>query len=215
MGIALPAYFPKYAPTGRHQFERPDMKNTFLSGLFVLLPLAIIAIVLDKALGYARLIAEPLGGVVPIDRVGGVAVASIIAMILLVAACFLAGAAVQKDLFGGRLQSIDALLVEVVPGYIVFRGLLGGITGTEDPETALRAVMVRFDDYEQIAFEVERNADRVVVYLPGSPAAWSGTTVFVSPDRVTKLNISLPKATAMLRVMGHGSLSNGSIGAIR
>ena len=36
-------------------------------------------------------------------------------------------------------------------------------------------VLITLDDYEQMAFEVERTAGgKVVVYLPGAPNSWSG-----------------------------------------
>ena len=73
----------------------------------------------------------------------------------------------------------------------------------------LSPVWVRLDDYEQIAFEVERNDEKVVVFLPGSPSAWSGSSVVVDIERVSDLEIPMYKASKILRRFGRGTLELG------
>ena len=43
------------------------------------------------------------------------------------------------------------------------------------------------------------------MYLPGAPNPWSGSVVFVSAERVTKLALSVTEALKMLRTLGRGS----------
>ena len=83
--------------------------------------------------------------------------------------------------------------------------MIGGVADEEDAVSVLRPVLVRFDDYEQMAFEVERLEDRSVIFLPGSPSAWSGTSLIVDADRVTNLNLPPHQVVSLLRVMGRGS----------
>ncbi|MGB0963684.1 MAG: hypothetical protein ACPGVY_13400, partial [Mycobacterium sp.] len=70
-------------------------------------------------------------------------------------------------------------------------------------------VVVQFDEYSQIAFEIEREADggKVALYLPGAPSPWSGTVAYVAPERVERLSMSLREALTNIRMLGSGSLA--------
>ncbi len=67
-------------------------------------------------------------------------------------------------------------------------------------------VLVRFDDYSQIAFEIERNETEAVIFLPGAPSTWSGSTVMVDLARVQKIDAPTHKTVKTMRVLGRGSL---------
>ncbi|EKF73752.1 hypothetical protein A11A3_12338 [Alcanivorax hongdengensis A-11-3] len=68
--------------------------------------------------------------------------------------------------------------------------------------SSLKPVMVAFDDYAQVCFEVERLATRVVIYMPGAPDPWSGSLVYVTPDRVSELDVTMLGAVRHLRQLG-------------
>lgn len=87
------------------------------------------------------------------------------------------------------------------------RSTIGGVTGHDDATTTLVPVLVSLDDQRLIAFEVERQGDSVVVFLPGAPATWSGSTAIVKAEQVAKLDIAVHQVTAMMRVLGRGSLA--------
>ena len=67
------------------------MKTTILGGALFLVPLAFVAIVLGKAFEVSMLLAAPLDGLIPLERVAGIALANIIAIVLILAICFAAG----------------------------------------------------------------------------------------------------------------------------
>jgi hypothetical protein len=83
--------------------------------------------------------------------------ANTIAIVLILAICFAAGLAARSSMFSKRVARVDNILTGVMPGYAVARGIVGGVAGKEDATSVLSPVLVQFDDYEQIAFEVERN----------------------------------------------------------
>ena len=186
------------------------MKTTILNGMLLLAPLAVIVIILEKLMGYARLIAKPMEQFYPLDRVVGVILANVIAAAMLLALCYVIGIGAKKNFLGGALRRLDAFFFDSIPGYAVIKGTFIRIANTDEQASSLIPVLVRFDDYEQIAFEIERIDDRVAVFLPGSPSAWSGSSIIVSADRVEGLNIPFMQATALLRTMGHGSLAKTS-----
>ena len=102
-------------------------------------------------------------------------------------------------------KKLDALLLQMIPGYAWVKGVTGGIRD-EDAEELLKPVLVRFDDQFQFAFEVERVADGLVaVYLPGSPDPRSGTVSFVADDRVKPVDTSFTAVTKACKNLGRGS----------
>ena len=70
----------------------------------------------------------------------------------------------------------------------------------------MKPVLVRFDDYSQIAFEIERDDTHAMLFLPGSPTVFSGASVRVDVERVTILEIPFNRAGGVLQMLGKGSL---------
>ena len=183
------------------------VKTTILNGMLLLAPLAVLIVILEKAFGFARLIAKPMERFYPMDRLVGVLLADLVAATLLIALCYAIGVGAKRGVFGGNLKRLDTFFFDIIPGYAVVKGVITGVTNAGDQTSSLTPVLVRFDDYEQIAFEIERSDDLVVVFLPGSPSAWSGSSITVSADRVSRLNIPFKEATGLIRTMGRGTLT--------
>ena len=103
---------------------------------------------------------------------------------------------------------MDRSLLNFIPGYAFIKGFADNLRQTEEISASFVPIMVRFDDYIQMAFETERLPNgKVAVYLPGAPNPWSGSVVFVSNDRIKPLSISLADALRNIRTLGKGSLN--------
>ncbi len=55
--------------------------TTVIGGLLFLVPVVFLGIVLTKAAGFMMVIAQPLAAWVPVDSIGGVALANLIAIV--------------------------------------------------------------------------------------------------------------------------------------
>ncbi|MEP1613250.1 MAG: hypothetical protein ABJL72_15160 [Roseobacter sp.] len=183
------------------------MKTTILGGLIFLAPIAIIIFILGKAFQLSLLVAAPVDKLIPVSHVGGIALVNMIAIAVIVLICYLAGLLARSQFLGNRLHKVDGLLMDVIPTYAVFKGVVGSMAQKEDITKIMKPVSVQFDDYEQIAFEMERNAGRVVLFLPGAPSAWAGSSVIVDETRVHALNVPTYQAVKLMRVFGRGSLA--------
>ncbi|MFK7879803.1 hypothetical protein [Roseobacter sp.] len=183
------------------------MKTTILGGLLFLVPFAVILIVLGKAYQVSIVVATVLDKYIPITHVGGVAFANILALLLIVLVCYLAGLAARTGIMAKRMEQIDGFLIDVLPGYAVAKGMIGSVANKDDVASLLNPVIVKFDDYDQIAFEIESDAQRSVVFLPGAPTTWAGSTVVVEKSRVQPLSIPAHQAVKLMRVLGRGSLA--------
>ncbi|MBK0327651.1 hypothetical protein I5535_10100 [Rhodobacteraceae bacterium F11138] len=181
------------------------MKTTILGGALFLGPLVFLILLLNHAFSISRKIAAPLGRLIPIDRFAGFALADILAVTLILLICYLAGLLARGRIFARQMGRIDNFMIDLIPGYAVAKGVLGGVAQDTGAASAMRPVIVRFDDFEQLAYEIERWENKAVIYLPGSPSAWSGSSVIVTVDRVTPLAIPPHHVTGLLRVRGRGT----------
>jgi hypothetical protein len=69
----------------------------------------------------------------------------------------------------------------------------------------LRPVLLSFDDQQQLGYDIERLADgRAVVFVPGSPDAWSGNVLLVDAARLQPLAIDPTAMARSMQGMGRG-----------
>ncbi|NIP31112.1 MAG: hypothetical protein GTN59_11305 [Candidatus Dadabacteria bacterium] len=181
------------------------LMSTLIGGVVFVIPFIIIVALLLKAIQFMMLIATPLDAFIPIDRIGGVALANVLAIFLVIVVCFLAGLA-AKSIYAKRLhQSIDSKLKLMLPGYAFIRGFAGSLDKDKADEYLI-PVIAKFDDSSQLGFEVERlDNGIVVIYLPGSPNPWSGNIVYMTENRVEKLNLKFTSIAKTIQRIGIGS----------
>lgn len=182
------------------------MKTTILGGIIFLVPIAMIAILLTKAYHIGMAAAGPIDRMIPFDNIGGIALVNILAIALIVLLCFICGVLARIAFVATRINSLDGLLIDLMPGYAVAKGVIGSVANQEEISALLTPVLVRFDDYSQIAFEIERNETEAVIFLPGAPSTWSGSTVMVDLARIQKIDAPTHKTVKTMRVLGRGSL---------
>lgn len=182
------------------------MKRTIILGVLFLVPLAFVAMILQKVFEISMTVATPLGEMFTFEHFAGLALANVLAFVLILFVCFLAGLIAGHGLFSKRMNQLDNILIDTLPGYAAIKGMISGVAGDDEQNRLMKPVLVRFDDYEQIAFEVEQSGEKSVLFLPGSPSAGSGSTVIVESHRVSLLDIPPHKAIGLLRVLGRGSL---------
>jgi uncharacterized membrane protein len=183
------------------------VKTIVVGGLLFLFPLVFVTFVVGKAfamlLGVTRPIVDDLA---PSHSIAGVAVVNFVTIAGLIAGCFVAGLIARSPLGRRLYRSLDNNLAGLLPGYAILRARLGDAIGKDARRKSIRTVLVRFDDYSQLAFEIERLPDgQVVAFLPGAPDPWSGTSVIVDAARVTPLDLEIMQLTRLLKDLGWGT----------
>lgn len=189
------------------------MKTTILGGVLFLAPLVVLIVLAGKVFQYGLIVAEPLDALIPIDHMAGIAFVNVLAIVLIVLICWMAGHIARRNFGGKRLKSVDAFLIDMIPSYATFKSTVGSASATDNAETLLQPVLVQFDDYQQLAFEVERSETSAVLFLPGAPSAWGGSTVIVEVDRVKMLDLPTFQAVRLQRTFGRGTLAACSVPA--
>ena len=131
------------------------LKTTIIGGFVFLVPFIIVVAIFGKAFQLMRKVAEPISVLFPVDSVGDIAIVNLLAIILIVAICFLAGLVARASLAGRLVQVLEARFLEHLPIYSFVKGMTASVAGSESGKE-LTAVLARLDDYWQVAFEVER-----------------------------------------------------------
>jgi len=181
------------------------IKTTIIGGLIFLLPFVIIISVLGKAIKTMLVVARPIEKMLPLETIAGIAVVNILAVILIVLVCFIAGLMARSSAGRRSFEWLDSKLVMLLPGYSFIKGFSTTVK-EDETQRVMKPVLVRLDDQTLLGFEVERLSDgQVVVFLPGSPDTTSGSLAYMTEDRVELLDIDFASTYKILRTLGRGS----------
>jgi uncharacterized membrane protein len=179
--------------------------TTLIGGVVFLLPLVVVIYVLGKGLALMANAVQPLLALLPDKSIGGVTLASVAALALLLLVCFGAGLLARAAIGQAFAERFEARLQTLYPRYSVIKAMSQGLHGALGQQV-LKPVMATFDDNQLIAFDIERLDDgRVVLYLPGAPDAWSGSVLLVAPERVQALDIDAADVAKAMQGLGRGT----------
>jgi uncharacterized membrane protein len=177
--------------------------TTVIGGVIFLVPVVFLVVIILKAIDLMMLIARPLANWLPLETIGGVALADIIAIMALLLICFVAGMVARQALAGNLMRQLETRLLEKLPGYAMIKNVLKGFDTSQ--EGGVKPVIVKLGSAERAGFEVQRLADgRSVVFIPDSPNAFSGITLVLPPDQVTHLDVPLNRVIECSQNYGHG-----------
>jgi len=177
--------------------------TTLIGGVIFLVPVVFLAMVVLKAIDLMLLVAKPLANWIPIETVGGVALADIIAIVALLLICFAAGMVARHALAGSLMQRLESGLLEKIPGYAMVKKVLKGFDTNQ--EGGVKPVILTLGSAERVGFEVQRLEDgRSVVFIPSAPNAFSGITQVLPPEQVTYIEVPLNRILECSQNYGHG-----------
>ena len=110
------------------------IRTTVLGGLLFLFPVVFAAAIIGKALEVTNKVAAPLAGLLTIDSIGGLAVVQLLALMILVLICFLAGMAAKTALAGKLSQFLETNVLEKIPAYALLKSKATSVLSPEDIE---------------------------------------------------------------------------------
>jgi len=149
------------------------------------------------------IIAKPLADWLPVDTVGGVALANVLAILAVIAVSFIAGLIARHTMAGGLVKNLESKVLMKIPGYAMIKGIKSGFDATETD--GMKPVSLRLGSAERIALEIEKLPDgRSMIYIPSAPSPWSGITQILPADQITYLDIPITKVLELTEKFGHG-----------
>jgi uncharacterized membrane protein len=183
------------------------IKATLIGGLLFLIPLALAAIVIGKVLTVLDGPIEPLAQALHLNSVLGQHASRVLAILLLVLACFVAGLFARTALARRIVTWLETSLLSLLPGYQFVASVTGHASLTRDHGTAKpEPVLASIEDAWQFALLVERvGTTHVVVYVPGAPGVTSGSVYLMTVDRVQPIDISMSDLSKCLKGLGVGT----------
>ena len=180
------------------------LTTTLIGGVVFLLPLVVVLVVLGQGLALAAHAVQPVVALLPFQNVGGIAMVSIAALLLLLLICFGAGLIARAAAGRAFAERFEDRLQTLYPRYSVIKAMSQGLHGALGKQV-LRPVLVHGDEVQQVAFDIERLDDgRAVLYLPGAPDAWSGSVVVVAAERIEPLEVDSVDIAKAMQGMGLG-----------
>ena len=182
------------------------IRTTIIGGIIFLIPIVIIVAILGKAFKIMLQITQPLSKMIPIEAVGGIAFVNILAVLAILVFSLIAGMIAKSKLGQIAFDAIDAKLLIFIPGYADIKSMTESALDEEQTDNPLKPILAKFDDQFQLAFEVERTGNGlVVVYLPGAPDPKSGSVVYLNENRVEPLDVNFKTISGSLNLLGKGS----------
>lgn len=180
------------------------LKSTILGGLFVLVPLGLLAGIAVKAIEVAHAAIEPVFRLLPFKSVSGVSPALMAAIILFLAACFLAGLLTRAAITRRLVENVEYLILSRIPGYALMKSVGEDLVEVEGKQ-GRTVVLVRLEASWQLGFLMDTLPDgRRVVFLPDVPNGMTGSLHLFSPDRIEQLQLPIATTLDILGRLGIG-----------
>jgi len=173
--------------------------GTLLAGVLILAPLYLAVLLLLKAIGSAAKLVHPVAELLP-DWVHG---EDVLALILILLACFLVGLSVRTK-WGQSMWRHSEPLFQKIPGYSLFRGFTQRLAGDADAG-AWKPALAEIEEALVPAFIIEELADgRFTVFVPAVPAPFTGQVYILDPQRVHALDVPFTHAIRAVSRWGSG-----------
>jgi uncharacterized membrane protein len=182
------------------------VRTTIIGGLLFMLPFAVVVFLIGQVsfLIYPAVVKVQEFLPAAAFSFGFVSSATLLATLIVLALCYLAGLAAQRSLAARFSAKIEKSLLLLFPRYAIWKNeMASNLGGAATGNAAMKPVLVTLDDAVQIGFETDREpCGPVTVYLPSAPDPWSGRLVHVSSERVAPLAADFGQALAVFETLG-------------
>lgn len=177
------------------------IKTTLVGGVLVIVPIYIALLLLAKTVSGLLALLAPVAAQIP----AGVQFRQIVAILFLVAICFVVGLIVRTGPGLRAKNAIERAVLGRLPGYTFLRGLTRRLTGQEEEHT-LEPALVEIEDALVPALIVEELEDgSYTVLVPSAPTPMAGSLYILPRDRVHPVDIPLAKAIGVFSKWGTGA----------
>lgn len=181
------------------------LKTTLVGGVMFLVPVALLLVVLKHAMAFAGKVARPIAANFPQAEVGGIAVVSLVAALILLLIAFGAGLLARTPSGKRITRWFEESILGGMPQYRMVKSMAEGLTQVE-AGTGMQPVIVRTDDGWQLAYRLEElSGGWTALFVPQAPTPMSGNVMYVPTQRVRALSIGMPTAMKLVKSIGVGS----------
>jgi uncharacterized membrane protein len=175
--------------------------DVLLTGLLVMLPVYLTALLLLKAMKTVSRLVEPLARLLP----DWIPAQNALSFLLVVILCFLVGMAVRTSLGRAARNRVENSILQKLPGYTMFRGMTRQLSG-DSGETAWKAALAEIEDALVPAFIIEElDNGSFTVFVPSVPTPMAGAIYILAAHRVHPLDVPFTQVLKAVSRWGSGS----------
>ncbi|HRU04507.1 MAG TPA: DUF502 domain-containing protein [Candidatus Brocadiia bacterium] len=158
--------------------------TTFLGGVVVILPGAILAFVFSWLFGVMRGLIQPAGQLVKARSSLPEYAADAVVALVIVAGCFAVGLVVRTRIGMFAWSNIEDRILKVAPGYTAVKEAVNQLLGRKKPFSTVALVKMG-DGALATAFVTDQHESGVwTVFVPMGPNPTSGLVLHVAKERV-------------------------------
>jgi uncharacterized membrane protein len=177
------------------------LKTTLVGGAPVVLPVWLTVLLLLKAVMQLQIFVKPVSTALP----EGVVHPRVMALLVLLALCFLVGAAIRTAVGRQVRMAVERNLLERLPGYTTLRNFTQQLGDMENAK-GFQPALVEIEDALVPGFLVEENGpDKCTVFLPSAPTPAAGSIYIIDRARVHPVDVPITTAFKCVTRWGTGA----------
>ncbi len=183
-----------------------SFKSALIGGIFIVLPIILVVFLVAEALDMIGTFTDPIAELLPVEEIGGVAVAELVGLAILLLICFLVGAGVRTKAGSRANRWLEESVLGRVPGYRAIRNMLRQFGGQEADGMFIPAVVTMAPDVLALGLTVEEHDNGyVTVMIPSAPTATSGIVRYMPARDVRKIDATFTDVFNAITYWGAGS----------
>jgi uncharacterized membrane protein len=183
------------------------IKTTLLGGFVVILPVAVLVGVLSWVFNFITQKIQPITNLILAKSDLREIVADLIALVIILAACFFVGLLVKTRLGGYIYKIIEAHTLIKIPGYrLIKETILQFLGDKKSPFSSVALANIFGNETLVTAFITDEHEDgSFTVFIPTGPNPTSGNIYHLQEKYVHKIDVSVEMAMKSIISCGAGS----------
>jgi uncharacterized membrane protein len=179
------------------------LASRIAAGFVLLLPVVLVLLVLAQLVTTVVDLVAPITELLPVDSLGGVGIATIVAILLVLAVLFIAGLLLRSRAGQVLFQAFERRALAPLPGYPLVKSLTQRFAGESMDKRFAPAAVTLAEGLETVGFIVEQHEDgSYTVMVPIAPTPTLGNVYHLHGDRVREVEV--PMTYAVNAVMQWG-----------
>ena len=182
------------------------LKMTTVAGLFVLLPVVLIAKVLGEVVRFAEKAAGPIIKLLPKQITTHPKFSVVFAVLVIILACLAAGLFMRLPLMRAIGRWIERHLLQPIPGYRAIKSLASGLSGSLEESAFKAAVLTSPDGGVELVYLIEDHGNGLAtIMIPSAPNPMGGAIKIVPRERIQILNVRMSAVARVFSQWGVGA----------
>jgi uncharacterized membrane protein len=186
------------------------LRNHVVTGFIFIMPVLITIAVIMKFWNQLLKLGGRISQLLRVDTVLGPSGDAVMAVLLFLLVCVVAGYLVRFSFLKRVSERIDQQLNTFIPGYTQLRSETRKKVGVEttQPEPAFDACLVKVEELWEPGYIIDRNFDgTLTVFVPQAPTLAYGHVYVADPSQLKMLGIDSVALAARLKQLGKGVIA--------